>query len=163
VPSEDRSIKWIRVMTGVGIMDLVGDPAFINWLCWLVGFFPSFAWNCSCLLGLPKVTVWHSCGRQRSYCVFYVVPSERRSIKWIRDRNGHHGPGGYDSLPRTCFCVVCQRSSVNLVIFRYSSESPAQLLRVTCGVQERVHWRVFMHGVLVLTLLCLLHPLLCVL
>jgi hypothetical protein len=23
VPSEDRSIKWIRVMTGVGIMDLV--------------------------------------------------------------------------------------------------------------------------------------------
>jgi hypothetical protein len=24
VPSEDRSIRWIRVMTGVGIMDLVG-------------------------------------------------------------------------------------------------------------------------------------------
>ena len=27
VPSEDASIKWIRVMAGVGIMDLVGDAA----------------------------------------------------------------------------------------------------------------------------------------
>jgi hypothetical protein len=29
VPSEDRSIKWIRVMTGVGIMDLVGVPVML--------------------------------------------------------------------------------------------------------------------------------------
>lgn len=25
VPSEDRSIRWIRIMTGVGIMDLVSS------------------------------------------------------------------------------------------------------------------------------------------
>lgn len=32
VPSEDTSIKWIRVMSGVGIMDLVSNISCV-WVC----------------------------------------------------------------------------------------------------------------------------------